>query len=138
MFATPILAALTLFLGLTQTGTDDSTRVRGTVTTGGVENRPIPNALVVAASDSDVRETRADASGRYVFLTLLPGVYRLSAYPSGAKENGPHATGAIFLVNASAASHRAVARCLEDAETLVELSAGVEYLANLDLIARCP
>lgn len=97
MFATPILAALTLFLGLTQTGTDDSTRVRGTVTTGGVENRPIPNALVVASSDSDVRETRADASGRYVFLTLLPGVYQLSAYPSGAKRTDRMRPGQSFL-----------------------------------------
>jgi hypothetical protein len=111
-----VFAAVTAFVGLTQTGTDDATRVRGTVVTAAAR-RPVPRALVVAWSGSDVRWTRADHAGRYVFLTLLPGVYRFVAYPSGTS---PYGTG------------EAAPRCMGE-QTDVELSAGVEYLANLEL-----
>ncbi|HEY1654523.1 MAG TPA: carboxypeptidase-like regulatory domain-containing protein [Candidatus Tumulicola sp.] len=130
-----------MFLGLTQTGADDSTRVRGTVT--GAENRPVPNALVIARSPSDVRETRADGLGRYVFLSLFPGVYSLSAYPSGTTAAGRHGQGALYWIDRSSADrasagNRRIADCMDDAESLVELSAGIEYQANLDLVTRCP
>jgi hypothetical protein len=111
-----VFAVLTAFVGLTQTGTDDATRVRGTVVTAAAR-RPVPRALVVAWSGSDVRWTRADYAGRYVFLTLLPGVYRFVAYPGGMS---PHSAGML------------TPGCLGE-QTDIELSAGVEYLANLEL-----
>ncbi|HKU80548.1 MAG TPA: carboxypeptidase-like regulatory domain-containing protein [Candidatus Tumulicola sp.] len=128
-----VFAAVTVFYGLTQTGNDDSTRVRGTVTAGARETRRVPNAWVVATSDSDVRVTRADARGDYVFLTLLPGVYRLAAYRSLAEPyvpSGPssHAAGWIEMVRRD---------CPSAEEDLVELSAGIEYQADLNLSVRC-
>lgn len=127
-----LLSAVTVFYGLTQTGNDDSTRVRGTVTTGSRDSRPVPNAWVVATSDSDVRVTRADGRGEYVFLTLLPGVYTLSAYRAVdpyVQFAGPRVHAAGFIVPVDR-------HCPED-ESLVELSAGIEYQANLDLTVRC-
>lgn len=129
-----LLAAVTVFYGLTQTGNDDSTRIRGTVTTGPRDSQRVANAWVVATSDSDVRVTQADARGDYVFLTLLPGVYRLSAYRGAAEPYvefaGPeiHATGVYWTRGR---------HCPDDDESLVELSAGIEYQADLNLTKRC-
>lgn len=110
MHAAILLAQLTLFMGLTQTGSGDSTRVVGRV---GSQSHPAAHAVVIATSDSDVRTTIADARGHYAFLTLLPGVYRLTACQPlpPAQILQPHAAGA--------------------AESFLELSAGIEYLANL-------
>ena len=136
MIAAILLAGLTAFAGLTQTGVDDSTRVRGTVTGSGPESRPAADAWVVAASDSEVTRTRADAHGRYVFLTLLPGVYRMFAYPGSDNSDGPHVGAAIFT-RAANGSATGAQRCMADAMSDVELFAGVEYLVNLDLVTDC-
>lgn len=136
MIAAILLAGLTAFAGLTQTGVDDSTRVRGTVTGSGPGSRPAADAWVVAASGSEVRRTRADAYGRYVFLTLLPGVYTMYAYPGNGNPNGPHVGAAIFTRAANGTATGAE-RCLADAMSDVELFAGVEYLVNLDLVTNC-
>ncbi len=34
-------------------------------------------------SDADVQQTTADSKGHFIFLTLLPGTYRLCALKSG-------------------------------------------------------
>ena len=78
MLAAILLAELTLFVGLTQTGSGDSTRVVGRVTCH-AHSQPVPHAMVIASSDSELAETQADGRGRYAFLTLLPGVYSLTA-----------------------------------------------------------
>jgi hypothetical protein len=113
MLAAILVAGLTLFLGLTQTGIDDATQVVGRVTSG-PQSRPSSNASVVAASGSQIAWTRADRDGRYAFLTLLPGVYSLTAYEGND-------TGL----------------CQSGEQTLVELSAGVQYLANLSIEEPC-
>ena len=51
--------------------------IRGVVTTGWPSYKPVANAQVVVSGDADRRETRSDANGRYTFLTLLPGTYRV-------------------------------------------------------------
>lgn len=119
MLASIILAGLTLFVGLTQTGFGDSTRVVGRVFGG---SHPAANVVVMAISDSDVRVTRTDGHGRYAFLTLFPGVYQLTA-----------------VTPDFAARYDAVVKphCADDSESEVELSAGVEYLANLQLATSC-
>lgn len=119
MVAAIVLAGLTLFVGLTQTGINDSTRVVGRVLSG-AHGDSVSNAWVIMTSDSEVAQTRTDAHGRYAFLTLLPGVYRFSVL--GAKPRCPRA--------------RSIA--LNDLEDVAELSAGVEYLANLTIPANCP
>lgn len=129
MFAAILLAELTLFLGLTQTGSGDSTRLVGRVTQ---DSQPAPGAVVVATSDSDVRSTVADAHGRYAFMTLLPGVYTLTTcQPHGGK---------LFTI--SNPSQRPVplalrASPIDAGDNFVELSAGVEYLANLNIRSNC-
>lgn len=128
-----ILAVVTVFYGLTQTGSGDSTRVRGTVTTGTPNGRRVPNAWVTATSGSDVRVTRADARGDYVFLTLLPGVYHLSALPAAPERNA----GLIELHGGATGFVTLLPPCRRDDESLLELSAGIEYQANLDLRRSC-
>ncbi len=123
MLAAIVLAALTAFTGIAQTGVDDSTRVRGTVT-GGAELRAAPHAWVLASSESDVRLTRADAHGRFVFLTLLPGVYRIRAYPT---------TRALVAIGSVSGAEG----CPTDPVDDVELVAGVEYVVNVDLVTAC-
>lgn len=119
MLAAILLAGVTLFVGLTQTGFNDSTRVVGRVFGG---PHPAANVVVMAISDSDVRTTRTDSHGRYAFLTLFPGVYRLTAF---APEYAAH--------------YESLAKplCSDDSQSDVELSAGVEYLANLELATSC-
>ena len=41
--------------------------------------RGIAGAIVYAVSDADNSETISDSSGHFIFLTLLPGAYRLCA-----------------------------------------------------------
>ncbi|MGA8534728.1 MAG: carboxypeptidase-like regulatory domain-containing protein [Candidatus Tumulicola sp.] len=123
MIAAAVLGVVTLFVGLTQTGSGDSTRVIGTVT-GGPACRPVPHARVVASSPSEVAETKADGRGRYAFLTLLPGVYDLTATPDWAASYDAKPSPAR-------ATQPSRSRCSNDEPALVELSAGVEYLINL-------
>lgn len=114
MLPSIVLAGLTLFVGLTQTGINDSTRVVGRVMSGS-HVRPVSNAVVVATSDSEVAETNTDSHGRFELMTLLPGIYQLTAL-AGCE-------GDIYGVSGES--------------NFVELSAGVEYLANLDVAMRC-
>lgn len=145
-----LLAVVTVFYGLTQTGSGDSTRVRGTVTTGTPNGARVANAWVTATSGSDVRVTRADAHGDYVFLTLLPGVYHLSAYRAVAGWHGALSPRGVFSIRPGGgtpltlsggtllgASYGSGIRTCDDDESLVELSAGIEYQANLDLRRSC-
>lgn len=45
--------------------------------------RAVDGAVVYAISGSDLRKTVADANGHFIFLTLLPGTYRLCASKAG-------------------------------------------------------
>lgn len=128
MFAAILLAELTLFLGLTQTGSGDSTRIVGRVTHN---SAPAPYAVIVATSDSDVRTTVADAHGRYTFMTLLPGTYTLTTCESRlpvVDRLGPNA-----LPGPAGAQPYPV----DAGDNFIELSAGVEYLANLSVGSSC-
>lgn len=124
MLAAILLAELTLFVGLTQTGSGDSTRVVGRVSCH-LHSQPIPHAKVVAISDSEVAETQADGHGRYAFLTLLPGAYQLIA------------TTAIYNVTSAAAVAPRATHGWNDVGNFVDLSAGVEYLANIAVATPC-
>jgi hypothetical protein len=54
----------------------------GTVVDEG-SGRAVGGAVVYAVSGSDVRHTVSDAHGHFIFLTLLPGSYRLCASQPG-------------------------------------------------------
>jgi len=43
----------------------------------------VPGAIVYAMSDADISQARTDSKGRFIFLTLLPGYYRLCASQYG-------------------------------------------------------
>jgi hypothetical protein len=43
----------------------------------------ISSAIVYAISDADVARTTSDSKGHFIFLTLLPGTYRLCASKDG-------------------------------------------------------
>jgi len=98
--------------------------IRGTVTTGYPSYKPVPNAQVIVFGDVDRRETRTDAKGNYTFLTLLPGVYRVTV---------PSYRGLMAITTGRAATRQ----CIENANAPVELSAGLAYFANIDLITHC-
>jgi len=108
-----------------QSGIATYASMRGTVTTGWPNYKPVPNARVVVSGDTDVRETRTDAHGRYTFLTLLPGTYRVSV---------PNVQGIIGF-RPVLCSPSSLIRQQPDAP--VELSAGLAYFANFDLFTRC-
>jgi len=93
-------------------GNPGSAIVRGTVQLTGERQTTIAGATVTAYSDVDVQQTTADASGRFIFLNLLPGVYHFYAAKSGFND------------------------CHRDA-TEVELSAGQEYDAGITLDHSC-
>jgi hypothetical protein len=78
MQLTALLAALVFQWAAYQSGVAGFASVRGTVTTGYPAYRPLANVRVIASSDVDLRETRTDSQGRYWFLTLIPGTYRIS------------------------------------------------------------
>lgn len=56
--------------------------IRGTVVDEG-SGRAIAGAVVYAISGADVGETTSDSKGHFIFLTLLPGTYRLCASKPG-------------------------------------------------------
>jgi hypothetical protein len=140
MLAAILLAELTLFVGLTQTGSGDSSRVVGRVMCHS-HSQTVPHAKVVAISDSEVAETQADGHGRYAFLTLLPGAYQLIATTPACSDFARCEdlgwTGAIYDVTSAAAVTPRVTHEWNDAGNFVELSAGVEYLANIAVAAPC-
>lgn len=124
-----VLAGLILSPFAGQTGIATYASMRGTVTTGWPDYKPVPNALVMVSGDTDVRETRTDSTGRYTFLTLLPGSYHVYV---------PAVRGTAMLVGLG--NHRGMVvnrKCLEDSNATVELSAGLAYFANFDLFTRC-
>jgi hypothetical protein len=52
--------------------------VRGSVVDEGT-GQAVAGATIYAVSPGDVERTISDASGNFIFLTLLPGTYRLCA-----------------------------------------------------------
>jgi hypothetical protein len=147
MLSAIILAGVTLLpFALGQTGNANYAIVRGTVTTGWPQYQPIPYARVIASSNVDEREVRADEKGRFVFLTLLPGDYRLYAGRPGAH---PGFKGTLLLGSSmdtwtpagretySASSQATLAQCYEAANRPIEVSAGLEYSATIALRTNC-
>lgn len=120
-----VLAGLVFSPFASQSGVATYASIRGEVTTGWPNYKPVSNAQVVVSGDVDVRSTRTDAHGRYTFLTLLPGIYHVYV---------PSVMGMTSVV--PAAKPRAET-CLERANAPVELSAGSAYFANFDLVTRC-
>ncbi|HEY6325769.1 MAG TPA: carboxypeptidase-like regulatory domain-containing protein [Candidatus Cybelea sp.] len=57
--------------------------VRGSVVDG-VTGRPVSGATVYATSAAFDATTVSDSKGQFIFLTLFPGTYYLSASQSGA------------------------------------------------------
>ena len=106
--------------------------IRGTVTTGYPDYKPVANAQVMVAGAEDTRQTRTDANGHYYFLTLLPGVYRVSVPSVTGTSMAGHKT--AMLPGTPGPRQR---QCLENANAPVELSAGLAYFANFDLITNC-
>ena len=49
--------------------------------------RVIDGAVVDAMSGADVQRTVSNSNGRFIFLTLLPGTYRICAAKSGYAPN---------------------------------------------------
>src|ERR1700722_6353561 len=99
MLSAIILAGVSLFpFALGQTGNANYAIIRGTVTTGWPQYQPIRYGRVIASSDADLQEVSADAQGRFVFLTLLPGAYRLYGGLPGAHRDSKSIT---FLLGSS-------------------------------------
>ncbi|HZY98077.1 MAG TPA: carboxypeptidase-like regulatory domain-containing protein [Candidatus Baltobacteraceae bacterium] len=102
---------------LDDTGSANFAMVRGIVANG---DRRLVDVRVFAYSDTDARETRTNAKGEYYFMTLLPGVYTISAVDR--EPNGDR--------------WAIAARCADD-WTPMELSAGQLYEANIDVDPYC-
>lgn len=87
--------------------------IMGTVRDGHY-NRPVPGALVYAVSQTSVEGTTTGQDGRFYFLALLPGNYRLGAAKMG------YDTG-----------------CAGYGAPPVELNAGAEYDATVWVLKGC-
>ncbi|HZY98078.1 MAG TPA: carboxypeptidase-like regulatory domain-containing protein [Candidatus Baltobacteraceae bacterium] len=122
-----VLAGLIFSPFANQSGAATFASVRGVVTTGWPSYKPVANAQVVVSGDVDLRMTRTDANGRYTFLTLLPGVYRV--YVPSVK--------GIVMANGPRQSSDRFRKCYDEANAPVELSAGLAYFANIDLVTHC-
>jgi Carboxypeptidase regulatory-like domain len=97
-----------------QTGSGNSARLRGTVHDANGRS-PVANVRVIAISGSDLEETRTDANGHFMFFSLIPGDYRITAMKEGSP--GP---------------------CASDRDAPEsELSAGLEYSADVILSKHC-
>ena len=92
------------------------------------------------------REVRADDKGRFVFLTLLPGVYRLYAGRPDARQaaKGTLLFGSHMITSTpagleeySASNETALGPCYEAANRPIELSPGLEYLTTIELHTHC-
>lgn len=125
-----VLAGLIFSPFADQSGVATFASVRGVVTTGWPNFKPVANAQVVVSGDVDVRETRTDANGRYAFLTLLPGVYRVYVPSVKGMMSSAGTTMAV-------ADNARIRRCYEEANAPVELSAGSAYFADIDLVTHC-
>ena len=125
-----VLAGLIFSPFAAQSGTATFASIRGVVTTGWPNYKPVANAQVMVSGDVDVRETRTDAHGRYYFLTLLPGTYRVFV---------PSIMGVAIATSAHQAlpDTASLRKCYEDSNAPVELSAGLAYRANIDLLTHC-
>lgn len=126
-----VLAGLVLSPFAGQTGIATFASVRGQVTTGWPNYKPVANAQVVVSGDTDRRETRTDTNGRYAFLTLLPGIYHV--YVPSVMGAGNATIGSLWR----AQSRERFRECYEKANAPVELSAGLAYFANFDLVTHC-
>lgn len=121
-----VLAGLVFSPFAGQSGIATYASLHGVVTTGWPNYKPVANAQVEVSGPVDIRETQTDANGNYTFLTLLPGVYHVYV---------PSVKGALRSPMLVAQNPRG--RCLEDANSPVELSAGLAYFANIDLVTHC-
>ena len=126
-----VLAGLIFSPFAGQSGIATYASIRGEVTTGWPNYKPVANAQVVVSGDVDVRVTRTGADGRYTFLTLLPGVYNVYVPSVVGVTNSQSASMAV------AENSERFRRCFEDANAPVELSAGLAYFANIDLVTHC-
>jgi hypothetical protein len=126
-----VLAGLIFSPFANSSGVADFASIRGMVTTGWPNYKPVANAQVVVSGDVDRRETRTDANGRYTFLTLLPGIYHVYVPTVMGVAMVGTARGIVAQDSARAR------RCYEDANAPVELSAGSAYFANIDLLTHC-
>lgn len=125
-----ILAGLVFSPFAGQTGIATYASIRGTVTTGWPDYKPVPNAQVMVTGDVDIRQTRTDANGRYYFLTLLPGVYHVTVPVYRGNVIGAYGGNRAF-------DGERFRRCSAQANAPVELSAGAAYFANFDLVTHC-
>lgn len=74
--------------------------VRGTVVDD--SHRGVSGAIVYAVSNVDVAQTISDSDGGFIFLTLLPGSYRLCASkPGDALDCSPRGSDAEELLAGS-------------------------------------
>jgi|SRR5579862_1544249 len=116
-----VLIAFTFFFpfGIAETGDGTHGALVGTVYTwrwGDSQKRVLPHVRVFATSDADVQEARSDDQGRFEFLTLLPGVYEIEAEAPAAFSSW----------------------CgIKRKRDTQEISAGVEYRAEVLLISTC-
>ena len=58
----------------------DHGRVRGTVRQGGTRS-PVPHARVAIDGARGIRSEQADQNGRFLFANVIPGEYRICAWP---------------------------------------------------------
>jgi hypothetical protein len=80
------------------------------------ENRyTLPNTIVYATSETSVASTVTDENGRFYFLTLLPGTYRLTASKPG------------YIMSS----------CVGPPDEPRQLAAGLEYTITIWLASSC-
>jgi hypothetical protein len=137
MYALILAALITPAFALDATGSPNYAMVRGAVIYG---HRPLGNVRVLAYGDAGVQETKTDTAGRYYFMTLLPGIYRIyvptsvGAFPEagpGSVLVGPKG----IVVGTKQLNLR---RCIEEHnDTFMELIAGQLYKADIQLAANC-
>ena len=139
-----VLAGLVFSPFAGQSGIATYASLHGVVTTGWPNYKPVANAQVEVSGPVDIRETRTDAKGNYTFLTLLPGTYRVSVPAIAGLVMPNRLQGGVMIAQSRNGSQMYVgggrarlARCYEDANAPVELSAGLAYFANFDLVTHC-
>jgi len=101
------------FMPIDQSAFQGDLVIRGEVIDS-FHHQAVPDALVFAISETSVQKTRANSTGHFYFLNLLPGNYRLAAQAYG------YVTGCIC--------------CRHEP---VELDAGFEYDATVWLQNAC-
>jgi hypothetical protein len=111
------LLAYTFFnpLPLAGSETPDYGSLRGVVQNH--QGAPVGGATVIATSDVDVLTVRSDGDGHFSFLSLLPGIYSVTATKKGFVAYCP-SLGKLF--------------------DSTEIAAGTEYGAVIELEDSCP